>query len=152
MIEFSLYKVARILLPHAKRVERFIAWTMVFVSGLYGILEELNQYWETEDRIAKMTPQVGYLEKYLNDKYNVTTIEIVDGFALGPWVWRDQPPEGEVDFFMLEPDNYVWNDNDVAAIDFVVRVPSSLESECNVIAAIVQYFKLAGKTFIIELI
>jgi len=152
MIEFSLYKIAKILLPQAKRKAWFMAWTYVFVSPLFGIIEQLRLYWDIEDRIAKMTPQVCFLEKYLNDKYNRTDIRIADGYELGPWAWKGGPPVGQTDLYMIEPYNYCYTEDDTISVDFVVKVPFVLESECNTIAAIVQYFKLAGKSFIIQLI
>lgn len=53
---------------------------------------------------------------------------------------------------MVEPDNYVYSIYDSINVDFVVQVPRSLVDYCNVIAAYVQKFKLAGKAFIIQLI
>lgn len=152
MIRFNLYKVIRILLPWRRRSPRMIAWIKVFISYLAFILEDLRQFWDQTVKDAKMTPQVCYLEKLLNSRYGVTSIRIVDGYELGPWVF-DQVPSGvEIDFFMIEPDNYVYSDQDEITVDFVVQVPHALEEFCNVIAAYVQKYKQAGKIFIIQLI
>lgn len=152
MWDFDIYKIGVILLPHAKRKVRFIAWMKVFFCILLATMESLRVFRQITDLDAKMTPQIIYLEKYLNDLYNQTQIRIVEGFELGPWCFYSGPPSGEVDMYMVEPDNYCYSSFAVTNCDFVVEVPAALELECNAIAAIVQKFKLAGKTFIIQLI
>ena len=152
MWEFSLYKIGQILLPFAKRKVRFVAWVKVFLSWLGDILDRLRLFRGKSLRDAKMTPQICYLEKYLNDRFNSTEIKIVEGYSLGPWMFLAGPPAGDVDFYAVEPDNYCYASNVTTDVDFVVEVPRELESECNVIAAIVQKFKMVGKSFIIQLI
>lgn len=152
MWEFSLYKIGQILLPFAKRKVGFVAWVKVYLSYLSDILDRLRLFRLASLRDAKMTPQICYLEKYLNDMFNSTKIRIVDGYLLGPWCFFNGPPSGDEDFYMVEPDNYCFAYNVTTDIDFVVEVPQELEGECNVIAAYVQKFKMVGKSFIIQLI
>ncbi|MCX6281469.1 MAG: hypothetical protein NTU51_05875 [Bacteroidetes bacterium] len=152
MWNFSLYKLIQILLPFRRRTPRFIAWAKVFVSDLVMIHNRLMQLRQRALTEARMTPQVCYLEKFLNERWGTTEIRIVEGYELGPWVWHGVPPSGEVDLFMYEPDNYVYSNNDEVTVDFVVKVPSALSDFCNVIAADVNKFKLFSKVFIIQLI
>lgn len=115
-------------------------------------MEDLYSYWETKDKEAKMTPQVAYLEHFLNDRYGTgVEIYITDGYDLGPWVWYQNVPAGQIDFFMKEPYNYCYPNTAATNIDFVVHVPHALSDQAQSIAAIVQKFKLAGKCFIIQL-
>ena len=140
------------MLPFRKRKPRFIAWIKVFTAYLVMVMNDLFQYREKTIKDAKMTPQVCYLEKFLNSRYGVSTIKIVEGYELGPWCFYDGPPVGEIDMFMVEPDNYCYSNNVVTSVDFVVEVPRALEDQCSMIAAYVQKYKLAGKSFIIQLI
>jgi len=152
MQQFNLYKVLQMMLPFRKRKSRFIAWIKVFTAYLVMVMNDLFQYREKTIKDAKMTPQVCYLEKFLNSRYGVSTIKIVEGYELGPWCFYDGPPVGEIDMFMVEPDNYCYSNNVVTSVDFVVEVPRALEDQCSMIAAYVQKYKLAGKSFIIQLI
>lgn len=152
MDQFNLYKTLQILLPFNKRNPRFIAWVKVFTSYLIMLLNALFQFWEKTVAEAKMTPQLCYLEHFLNSRYGVTTIRIVEGYELGPWCFYLGPPSGDIDMFMVEPDNYCYSQYVVVSVDFVVEVPMALSDECNMIAAYLQKYKLAGKSFIIQLI
>ena len=151
MWEFSLYKIGQILLPFAKRKVGFVAWVKVYLSYLSDILDRLRALRVISLRDAKMTPQICYLEKYLNDMFSTTGISIQDGHLLGPWCFYDMPPAGEVDFYAVEPDNYCYANHITIDIDFVVAVPWALEAECSTIAAYVQKFKMVGKSFIIQM-
>lgn len=115
------------------------------------ISQEYFQYWSKTDRDVKMTPQVIYLEKYLNDRYGVTTIKIVDGYQLGPFMYND-PPAGKTDLFMIEPHNYMYSESIATTVDFVVQIPEELRDENKNIAATVAKFKLGGKIFIIQIL
>lgn len=152
MILFNTYKRAQINLPERKRKVRFIAWIKVSLSYIAQIVGQEIQFWEQTLTDARMTPQIIYLEKFLNDRYGTTEIRIVEGYEYGPYCWYSGPPAGEIDMFMIEPDNYCYSTVIGATVDFVVQVPRALESECNVIAAYVTKYKLAGKIFIIQLI
>ena len=152
MWDFSLYKIGQILLPFAKRKVGFVAWVKVYLSYLNDILDRLRMLRSKSLRDAKMTPQICFLEKYLNDLFGSTEIRIVDGYLLGPWCFFNEPPAGDVDFYAVEPYNYCYANNVITDVDFVVEVPMELEAECNAIAAYVQRFKMVGKSFIIQLI
>jgi len=152
MWNFSFYKVIQILLPFRRRTQRFIAWMKTAMSYLDMVYLALIEFREKTLKEAKMTPQVYYLEKYLNSRFGVVAIHIVEGFELGPWIFYTIPTGGDVDLFMVEPDNYLYSNEVSISVDFVVEVPSALEQQCNLIAAMVQKFKLAGKSFIIQII
>ncbi len=152
MWDFSLYKVIQILMPFRRRTPRFVAWVKVFISDLVMIHNSLLQLRQRSIKEARMTPQICYLEKLLNSRYGRTDIRIVEGYQLGPWVFLAEPPSGDIDFFMVDPDYFVYSDEDSVTVDFVVQVPRVLSDFCNVIAAYVQKYKLAGKVFIIQLI
>jgi len=152
MIDFSLYKTIQILMPFSRRKPVFIAWVKVFISYLVFVHEQLRHFRGETLKEAFMTPQVCYLEKFLNSRYGRSDIQIVEGYQLGPYVFSTDPPSADIDFFMVDPDYFVYSDEDSVTVNFVVQVPRALSSECNVIAAYVKKYKLAGKVFIIQLI
>jgi len=140
------------MLPERRRKVRFIAWIKVSLSYIAQIVEQEIMFWEQTALDARMTPQIIYLERFLNNRYGRTDIRIAEGYEYGPYCFFAGPPAGEIDLFMVEPDNYCYSTAIGATVDFVVQVPRALASECNVIAAYVQKYKLAGKIFIIQLI
>jgi hypothetical protein len=152
MWQFNLNRTVKLQVPPGKRYAKRLAWLTVSISYLMMILESLRKFRDQSIKEAKMTPQINYLEHYLNERYGTgTQIWIGDGYLLGPWCWYGGPPAGQVDFFMVEPYNYCYSDNVVTTIDFVVNIPISLSTQTQQIAAIVQKYKLAGKSFIIQL-
>ena len=146
---FSLFKVVQILLPWIRRKVRFIAWTKVFVSYLAGLLEQLWQFWEATAKECKMTPQIIFLEHLLNERYGRTDIFISDGSILGPWIFSENEPDIPP-FYLDQPDSWIWGESDSVTVDFVVNIPEILRSQAQIIAAMVQKYKLAGKQFIIQ--
>jgi hypothetical protein len=152
MWQFNLNRVIYLIIPRILIRRRFLAWLKVSLSYLFMILDGLRQFRDKTLREAKMTPQIAYLEHFLNDRYGTgSQIFISEGYLLGPWCWYGGPPAGEVDFYAVEPDNYCYSDNVVSEIDFVVNIPRSVEDQTQQIAAMVQKYKLAGKSFIIQI-
>ncbi len=144
----ELNKAILHLLPVGWRGLRMMAWVEAQVSGFHALCEALKANRLVALRNAWMTPQVKMMEQYLNDRYEVTTIEIVDGGELGPYLVRDFT---ETDLFYLEQaDSYVWSISDV--YDFIVKIPDDLSDYAAEIAAIVTRFKLPGKRFMILII
>ena len=151
MYPFSLFKIVQILTPAAKRTPRFIAWLKVFVSYLQYILEDFYQFRDRSIKEAIMTPQIIMIEWLLNTRYGTTKIKIIEGYSLGPWIY---PRLVDVlhEFYLDQTNSFVYSNQDAVTVDFVVDVPESLSSETSTIAALVQKYKLPGKTFIIQLI
>jgi hypothetical protein len=133
------------LIPFRKRKAKYIAWVATFVSHLDAVFELLKLYHTDTIRKAYMTPQVNMLQEYINDWFEVTTIEIVDGDELGPWVY---PVYDSNQFYLDQADGYVFNPQD--EFDFDVRVPNTFTTaQIQELAAIINKFKLPGKNFII---
>lgn len=151
MWNFSLYKAILLILPPVLRLTRIKAWVKVSASWLHMIFESLKVFRYFTRRDITMTPQVAWIERFLNTRYGRIDIFIGEGYGLGPWVWNKTPETGEFDFFMDEPDSFIFAGADASNVGFVVNIPSSLAQEVQHIAAIVQRYKLPGKTFIIQI-
>ena len=152
MWSFNLNRVIRFLLPPDKRSVKRLAWLSVSISYLMMILEQLRELHTLSIKEAKMTPQIAYLEHYLNERYGTgTAIFISDGFLIGPWIFSNTEiatPE----FYMDLADSFVYSQSDQTSVDFIVNIPHDLTDFVQDIAATVEKFKLFGKYFIIQII
>lgn len=148
---FSLFKSIILLIPPPLRKTRFLAWVKVSLSYLYMLSESLKIYRYFLHRDITTTPQVIYIERLLNTRFGRNDIFISEGYELGPWIWNILPPVGEFDFYLDQHDSYVFNSNDAVTISFIVNIPSILYIYAKNIAAIVQKYKLPGKSFIIQI-
>jgi hypothetical protein len=142
MWKSSLSNAINYLIPIRLRRNKIGAWLKVYLSYIDYLHEGLKEYRDQTLRIAHLTPQVKVLEKYLNDRFNVSDIYITDGEDLGPWLFD----EWNIYQFYLD-ESYIFSEAEIPS--FVVVVPSSLEGVIQEIAAIVNKYKLPGKKFII---
>jgi hypothetical protein len=122
----------------------------VFLAYLVKIKEDLYQYWDVSIDDAAMTPQIIYLERYLNFIFGQTTIFIDEGYTLGPWIFLDTE-EPDPEFFMDQDDSFVFNLNDAVLVDFTVNIPAVIDNQSARVAALVHKYKLPGKSFIIQI-
>jgi hypothetical protein len=122
----------------------------VFLSYLVKVKEDLYLYWDKTIDDASMTPQIIYLERYLNFVFEQTTIFINEGYTLGPWIFLDTETPSP-DFFMDEDDSFIFSFDDAILVDFTVNIPAVIEGQTSRIAAIVHKYKLPSKSFIIQI-
>lgn len=151
MWNFSLNKVVVLLTPYAHRKEKFTTWLRVSVSYLEEMLVRLRVYWQETIDDAMMTPQIKYLEHFLNTKYDRDPADIFidDGYQLGPWIWPVGSPADPI-FYLDQADSYVYCGTDEIDVDFVVNIPEVLTEDAPPIGAIVTKYKLPGKHFVIQ--
>jgi hypothetical protein len=146
---FSINRIGHILIPHRHRKPRFIAWVKVSLAYLVSVRDTLSDLWDETVIDASMTPQIIYLERLLNFRFDTTEIYISEGYSHGPWVYTVAVP-GTPEFYMDQEDSWIYTINDAAEIDFVVNIPAALATQSSRIAAIVHKYKLPGKQFIIQ--
>jgi hypothetical protein len=103
------------------------------------------------------TSQVPYIEAALNDRYDqgLRRINIIDGELLDPiYVYRI--PEGKPIYIRKTVENdptWLRKDSEVfpnGGIDFIVQVPVFIVFDTNELKSIVDKYRLAGRTFIIQ--
>ncbi len=151
MFKFNLNRLICLLVPAALRKAKFLAWLNASMSYLWMTLEDLRQFRDATIKEAKMTPQIAYLEKLLNDRYGTgTEIFISDGYTLGPWIFSDTEA-ADPEFFMDQANSFVYSIYVFATVNFVVNIPGSIDDFVQQIAAMVAKYKLAGKSFIIQI-
>lgn len=140
-----------ILLPISLRVSGWIK------TILNAVATQLNNVKDSFDVVLslinydiRITPQICYLEKVLNDHFQTTPrIEIIDG-SIFLTMYFTESWQSEMEYF--DDDNFM-GDSFVGNDDFVIMVPSGLtQDDLNYIIAVVNKYKLPSKTFIISTI
>lgn len=153
-IQFNDLVAERI--PPRLRQPRLLA----FVSALSGEVNREYQLFRLnrQSNLYKLviTPQVCYLEKLLNDRYDFTQrrIYIKDGNDKPPtYVYRDdelKPLPLYQDLENLPVYLYTDGESGDMSDDFVVWVPVSIDFEEAEMSSLVKAYKLAGTKFKIQ--
>lgn len=151
MLTFSLNKVIQICVPWVHRRPRFLTFLSVILSPLTIMKEKLYEFWQKTIDDVMMTPQICYIEHFLNSVFFREDIFITDGYSLGPWIFSNTEIP-DPDFFMdTQDESFVYSNSDLITVDFIVNIPAAIASEVQRIAAIVNKYKLPGKYFIIQI-
>lgn len=158
IFNIDYYRLVKLLLPVMLRRPLLLAFMEAIVSpvdtlyGLFSSNRNANLY-----RLS-ITPQVCFLEKALNDRFDISRrrIYIEDG------VFYDEQylfTEGEgLDEYVYTPvenkDIYLYTRSETGSgsVDFIVVVPAGLRYNEAEMKALVNMYKLASKTFIIPTI
>ncbi len=153
--------LANLLTPPFLRKKTFIDWLSCLLHPLSFVNYNLNIF--RKESIYKVTHngQVVYLQKVLNDKYDneLRRIRIQDSFIYDPtWVY---PEIRELPVYVYDENNpvYIYDESafDTAETDFVAIFPNEIkpvnEIDLNIleiqIKSLINYYKLAGKRYLI---
>lgn len=145
-------------LPHELRVDEVIAFVNILAGPFVSLYNRLIAFKDSVVYKLTITPQVCFLEKMLNDRYdNVERrIYIEDGISTDPLflytraeeqpIWLYTKAENQPIYLRTKGELGIFN------FDFVVYVPSAIgafnEPEMT---ALVEAYKLAGKKFKIQI-
>lgn len=147
----SIDRIVQMNTPYRLREPVFLSWLKTSVAYLVKIIADLNVLWEQTIIEVMTTPQILYLEHYLNNRFTRVDIFISEGYDLGPWFFNTYV-EGDPEFYWdIANENWLWGNNDADTTDFVVNIPSILADQVQLIAACVQKYKLPGMRFIIQI-
>ncbi|WP_298307289.1 hypothetical protein [Flavobacterium sp.] len=111
-----------------------------------------------DESLYKMqhTSQVIYLEKMLNEFFEIQTYDSNSHIATRQVYIVDSPQPAKNYIYQSEENQplylgtiYLDRDNETNA-DFIIKIPESLEFDEPRLRAKVDYYKLAGKKYIIE--
>jgi len=106
-----------------------------------------------------ITPQVVYLEKMLNDRYDTSArrIYIADGKEYTP-IFLFRKEELKRIFLFRKSESgflqrylYTRNETGQFTYDFIIHVPAIVSFDLNELKALVNIYKLASKTFKIQI-
>lgn len=156
IINYTKFVVERI--PEELRFDEVVAYVNKLTTPLVFVYNKLIAFRDSILYKLTITPQVCYLEKMLNDRYDnlLRRIYILDGNeyqALSLFVKAELKPlrlyrKSEV----AKPKNRLFLKGEVSqfTFDFVVFVPLDVSFDENEIKALVSYYKLASKFFKIQ--
>lgn len=141
------------LLPVRLRQSKIIAWLVVLtwpVQQLYTLFKtnrSANLYRLT------ITPQVVYLERLLNDRYDTAErrITITDAVYHDP-IYIYTKAESKPKYLRKKSEAvymWMWQKMETALdpADFTISIPSNIQYQAPELRGIVDAYKLAGKTY-----
>jgi hypothetical protein len=146
------------LVPGRLRRERIIAYLHVVTSGVVSLYLDFLRYRKAKLYQLMITPQVCYLQRMLNDRFDFTQrrILIVDGI--------DKPPFYIYQHAELKPKYlrrtseakpqwiYTAGESGILTDDFVVKVPAGIIFQMAEMRSLVKAYKLAGTRFKIQIV
>lgn len=156
IINYTKHVTQRI--PVEFRFADVTAYLMVLAGPFISIYNSLLSFRDQIIYKLTITPQVVYLEKMLNDRYDTVQrrIYIMDGqeyAQLFIYMAAELKPlfiytKAEV----AKPKNYLYVKGEVGqgTFDFVVFVPNDVAFDPNEIASLINTYKLASKTYNIQ--
>lgn len=143
-------------IPQELRFDEVIALTLVFVSPVVLLYNLFTNFRNFVLYKIKITPQVCYLQKMLNDSYDISLrrIYLLDGVSQqAAYVYLES--ENKPTYIYTETESqplYIYLDGELLAsgFDFVVFVPKTVSFQVNEMTARINDYKLAGKYFKIQ--
>jgi hypothetical protein len=144
--------------PEELRFDDVIALLMVLVYPVVYIYNQLIAFRDFVKYKLSITPQVVYLEKMLNDRYDDTLrrIYILDGSSYDPiFIYTEaelQPQFLYTESETAKPKTDLFTDGEVGqfTFDFVVYVPADIEFIEIEMKTRIDEYKLASKFFKIQ--
>jgi len=142
--------------PVPLRSAQMLAWVKYLCAPVVRLFDKLMVFRTFMLYRLSVTPQVVYLRKMLNDKYDPVQrrIAIEDGIQHEP-VYLYLKSEDRPILLKTKAEGsrlYLFKKGETVgyAPDFIVRLPSGLRVNRNEMKALIDAYKLAGKKFEID--
>ena len=146
------------LTPGLLTKAKLLAWLGIMVAPVQFLYQDLLRFRTQKLYELAITPQVCYLQKMLNDRYDYVQrrIVIVDAMEQDP-VYIFRTSENKPQFFYRRSENqpvYFFTRGESGALrnDFVIQVPAAIVFPSAEMRSLVQTYKLAGKKFAIQIV
>ena len=151
-------RLALWLTPVALRKVKLLAFVTALITGVKNTYITLSGYRDNTNYWLGITPQVCFMEKALNDRYDRTERRIIVEDAeerLGFPVFLKE--ENKPVIFNIQAEDQpvvMFTKIETAQFtsDFVVKVPVFVDFDITEMTAFVQQMKLAGRTFKIMIV
>ena len=144
------------VVPDKLRKPRLLAMLQVLTYPVEQLYQSFNRYRAAKNYQLYITPQVCYLERLLNDRYDQVSrrIRIVDSIDKPPTYFyrRDESKPVYVQLRSTAQPKYLFTRPETGLIpnDFVITVPASISFEDAEMISLVKGFRLAGKKIKIQ--
>jgi len=153
----DILKFGLLLLPPALRKKRTFAFLCALLAALADLKGRFVEYRSRCDAKLQVNGQVIYIEKALNDRFFLENRDIYiterDVSDIPPIVWLFNGASPEVYLYGEGDANVTWlgegGQNNTMA--YIVNVPSYLEGNLNEIRDLVEFYKPAGRKYIINI-
>ena len=150
--------IAYLLGYHKLRTRKHIAWLVALFAPLQTIYTLFTGKRITNLYMLSITPQVCFLEKMLNDRYDNTErrIYINDAYRAYP-TYIYLPDEVKPLWVRTAAENapvfiHTRSETEAGVTDFIVNVPSAVPINDLEMRALLNSYKLAGKRYQINII
>lgn len=166
MFNFDFQYVIECLLPPFLRKPKLIAWLMVLVSPIQTLWNEFSAYRLSILDQVSFNSQIIYLEKLLNDRYNIAMVQLIfiTDVANVEYQYLANKAEGYPPLYLKNKAEagdtlYIGNKSEYfGQYDFIVNVPLAIYTDLltnnsaglNNMKALINFYKLAGKRYLIQ--
>jgi len=156
LYDINYEKVTTWMVPARIRRSKLVAFLKVMISGVVFLYQDFLRFRRAKLYELMITPQVCYLERLLNDRYDFTArrIRIVDGLDKPPFYiyqhdelkpkYIRKASEGQPQWIYTKGESGQLQD------DFIVLVPQDIKFELAEMRSLVKVYKLAGTRFKIQ--
>lgn len=151
-------KLTRWLTPSVLKQAKFLSWLNIIVSPVITIYNDLIRFRFQKLYELGITPQVVYLQKLLNDRFDfvarrITIVDSIEHDVL--YIYTD----AELKPVYIKTDGeaaptFIYTDAEIGIVpnDFVVKVPAAVVFNMNEMISLLKQFKLSSKQFTIQII
>lgn len=153
-IEYN--KIKSWLVPGRIFRGRLLAYLSIVISTVVFLYQDVLRFRKRKLYELMITPQVCYLERLLNDRFDFTQrrIRIVDGIDKPPF-YIYQQAELKPKYIKQTTENaprIIYTSGESAALqdDFIIKVPGAIVFEEAEMRSLVKAYKLAGIKFKIQ--
>jgi hypothetical protein len=148
-------KAVQWLIPNWLRQSIMVSWLSALVRPLVWLYQAFLRYREAKLYQLMITPQVCYLERLLNDRFDYTDrrIYIDDVITYDPLYLYLAAENKPIWLYTSgEPVTWLYTDSETVGVsdDFIVFVPAGLVFNENEFKALLNSYKLAGKRYKIQ--
>ena len=153
MFRIHFERLVQWLIPSFLRQPNIALLLLAANKGLRDTYAVFLSYRDSATYRLNHNSQVCYMQGVLNDYFDADArrIVIVDFTAYGAiFFWVDTDT---TDIVFMGDDNVVYFYNDDVGIDFTVQIPIGLVSDLSSVSllkSLVNYYKLAGKTYSLQ--
>ncbi|MVT09874.1 hypothetical protein [Chitinophaga tropicalis] len=149
-------KLVRLLIPPRMRKLRHVAWLQALTNPVNYLYQQFKRNRDANLYRLNITPQVVYMEKLLNDRYDISgrRIRIKDAITYtAEYLYQDA--ENKPLYIYKEEENkpvYLFTESEIGSdsVDFYVLLPAGLSYNENEMTALINNYKLAGKSYKIQ--
>lgn len=149
-------RFVRLMLPTMLRHDRLTAFLDAMVAPVITLYYQFRRFRQDAIYRLTITPQVCYLERLLNDRFDIDQrrIFITDGvFYDSLYLYTDG--ENNDLYAYNEAENkpvplYTAGESGAESADFIVNIPASLNFDLNEFKALLNAYKLVSKTYSIN--